>query len=124
MRRLDSNGDAYMWLEAYRLLDPELDPDRRERWRREIEKQVQPLAEATAERQDFPWYQSPFLSTSPNHFALWAKTVYLAARVFRNPKWERLGARVLHRFASQEQSPYRHEPAPNPSLPPPSSTSL
>jgi hypothetical protein len=104
MPRLDSHRDAYMWLEAYRLLQPELDPDRRERWRREIERQVQPLAEATAERQDFPWYQSPFISTSPNHYSLWASTVYLAGRVFRNPEWEALGVCVLHRFATEEQA--------------------
>src|SRR5260370_4696737 len=36
MPRLDSHRDAYMWLEAYRLLEPELDPDRRARWRRAI----------------------------------------------------------------------------------------
>jgi hypothetical protein len=105
MPRLDSHRDAYMWLEAYRLLEPELDPERRERWRREIEKQVEPLAQATAQRQDFPWYQSPFISTSPNHYSLWASTVYLAGRVFGNPEWERLGAHVLHRFASEEQAP-------------------
>jgi hypothetical protein len=105
MPRLDSHRDAYMWLDAYRLLEPELAPDRRERWRCEIEKQLHPLAEAVAERQDFPLYQSPFISTSPNHYALWSSTVYLAGRVFRNPEWERLGARVLHRFAAEEQSP-------------------
>jgi hypothetical protein len=102
--RLDSHRDAYMWLEAFRLLQPELGPDRRARWRREIEKQVAPLAEATAERQDFPRYQSPFISTSPNHYALWASTVHLAGRVFGNQEWERLGARVLHRFAAEEQA--------------------
>lgn len=103
--RLDSHRDAYMWLEAYRLLEEELGPDRRERWRQEIEKQIRPLAEATAEREDFPWYQSPYISTSPNHYALWASTVYLAGRVFENPEWEHLGARVLHRFAAEEQAP-------------------
>jgi hypothetical protein len=103
--RLDSHRDAYMWLDAFRLLEPELAQDRRDRWRQEIERQVRPLAEAVAERQEFPWYQSPFISTSPNHYALWAKTVYLAGRVFRDPEWESLGARVLHRFATEEQAP-------------------
>jgi hypothetical protein len=103
--RLDSHRDAYMWLEAYRLLEPELAPDRREHWRREIERQCSPLAEAVAERQDFPRYQSPYISTSPNHYALWASTLYLAGRVFQSEEWERLGARVLHRFAAEEQAP-------------------
>jgi hypothetical protein len=103
--RLDSHRDAYMWLEAYRLLEPEVDPDRRACWRREIQNQVRPLVEATAERQDFPRYQSPYISTSPNHYSLWASTVHLAGRVFGEPEWERLGARVLHRFATEEQAP-------------------
>jgi hypothetical protein len=63
--RLDSHRDAYMWLEAYRLLEPEL--ERRARWQREIERQITPLAEGVAERQEFPRYQSPFIGTSPNH---------------------------------------------------------
>jgi hypothetical protein len=103
--RLDSHRDTYMWLEAYRLLERELAPERRERWRREIETLVVPLAEMTAERQEFPRYQSPYISTSPNHYALWSSTLYLAGRVFANRAWEQLGARVLSRFAAQEQSP-------------------
>src|SRR5438034_2367139 len=49
MPRLDSHRDAYMWLEAYRLLERDLPAERRERWRREIEKQLRPLAESVAE---------------------------------------------------------------------------
>lgn len=105
MSRLDSHRDAYMWLEAYRLLEAELDPGRRERWRSEIERQVRPLAAATAERVDFPRYQSPFIGTSSNHYALWASTLHLAGRVFKKRDWEHLGARVLHRFAAEEQTP-------------------
>ena len=62
------------------------------------------LAKDVAEKQDYPWYQSPFISNSPNHYALWAKTVYLGGKVFRNSQWEQLGARVMHRFATDEQT--------------------
>ncbi len=47
----------------------------------------------------------PFIGTAPNHFALWASTVYLGGRVFAKSEWVDLGARVLHRFATEEQSP-------------------
>ncbi len=103
--RLDHHRDTYMWLEAYRLLERELGEPRRMRWRRQIESNVAELAQATAQRQDRPAYQSPFLGTSPNHFSLWASTVYLAGRVFGNKEWERLGGRVMHRFAVEELSP-------------------
>lgn len=103
--RLDSHRDAYMWLEAYRLLEAELGPDRRAAWRREIERQVLPLVEMTEERRDFPRYQSPFISTSTNHYALWSSTVHLAGRVFGRADWEGLGAAVQHRLAAEGQTP-------------------
>ena len=104
-QRGDHHRDLYMWLEAYRLLEERLEPLRRARWRREISKNVADLARSTAERADRAAYCSPFIGTSPNHFSLWASTVYLAARVFGNAEWEKLGARVLHRFAAEEQAP-------------------
>ncbi|MCI0535993.1 MAG: hypothetical protein L0Z50_12275, partial [Verrucomicrobiales bacterium] len=103
--RLDHHRDTYMWLEAYRLLQRNLDEPGRERWRRALLELIAKLADDVAEKQEFPWYQSPFISTSPNHYALWSKTVYLGGRVFQNEAWERLGARVLHRFAAEEQAP-------------------
>ena len=103
--RLDHHRDTYMWLEAYRLLERELGDERRERWRRALIDNLTPLATEVARRQDYPWYQSPFIGTSPNHYSLWSSTLYLAGRVFGNPEWEKLGARVMHRFAAEEQSP-------------------
>ena len=102
--RLNSDRDTYMWLEAYRLLAQDLGEERQKRWRRELEKNIVILATESAERIDFPGYQSPFIGTSPNHLSLWASTVYLAGRVFSNRQWEELGARIMHRFAAQEQS--------------------
>ncbi len=103
--RLDSDWDTYMWLEAYRLLERDLGAERRARWRREIEKNVALLVPETKERLDFPWYHSPFIGTSPNHYAQWASILHFAGRVFGNREWEQLGAAVLRRFATVEQSP-------------------
>jgi hypothetical protein len=102
--RLDSDWDTYMWMEAYRLLAQDLDAARRARWRREIVKNVALLVPDTRERLDFPWYHSPFIGTSPNHYAQWASILHLGGRVFGNSEWEQLGAQVLRRFATVEQS--------------------
>jgi len=103
--RLDHHRDTYMWVEAYRLLERELGEERRARWRRALMENLTPLAAAVAQRQDYPWYNSPYIGTSPNHYSLWSSTLYLAARVFGNAEWEKLGAKVLHRFAAEEQAP-------------------
>jgi hypothetical protein len=103
--RLDSDWDAYVWLEAYRLLEAQLGQERRSRWRRAIEENVVPLAPEAMERLDFPWYQSPFLGTSPNHYGQWAQLLYLAGETFGKPEWMKLGAQILHRFAAVEQTP-------------------
>jgi len=103
--RLDSDWDTYMWLETWRLLERELGEARRSRWRRELEKNVALLVDDTKERLDFPWYHSPFIGTSPNHYAQWASILHFAGRVFGNKDWEQLGAKVLKRFATIEQMP-------------------
>ena len=103
--RLNSDRDTYMWLDAYRILERELGEERRARWRRELKRNIAELAEGSAERIDFPGFQSPFIGTSPNHLSLWASTVYLAGRVFGNREWVETGTRVMHRFAVEEQSP-------------------
>ena len=102
--RLD-HRDTYMWLEGYRLLERELGEERRERWRRTLIDNITELAAETAKLQEYPLYQSPFIGTSPNHYALWSATVYLAGRVFSNKDWEKSGAKVMHRFAAEEQAP-------------------
>jgi hypothetical protein len=103
--RLDSDWDTYMSLEAWRLLGPELGEERRARWQRRIERNAALVVAEATERLDFPWYHSPFIGTSPNHYAQWACLLHLAGRVFGKPDWERLGARVLRRFATVEQTP-------------------
>src|SRR4029077_5729007 len=59
----------------------------------------------SAERSGFPGFQSPFIGTSPNHLSLWASTAYLAGRLFGNREWVEIGARVMRRFSTEEQSP-------------------
>ncbi len=103
--RLDSDWDTYIWLEAYRLLAPELGVERRERWKKSIVRNVALLVPGAIDRLDTAWYQSPFIGTSPNHYAQWASLLLLTGQVFQNPEWEKLGARILKRFATIEQSP-------------------
>lgn len=102
--RLNSDRDAYMWLESYRILESNLGGERRKRWRRELERNLAGLAADSAARIDFPGYNSPFNGTSPNHLSLWASTIHLAGKMFRNAEWEKIGASVMHRFAAKEQS--------------------
>jgi hypothetical protein len=103
--RLDTDWDTYMWLEAYRLLEDQLGQQRRERWKRAILENAALVAPGAAERVDFPWYQAPFIGTSPNHYAQYAQLLYLAGRVFDKPDWVKLGSEILHRFVTTEQAP-------------------
>jgi hypothetical protein len=103
---LNSPWGTYLWLEAYRLLEQhDLGAERRQRWSRSLRIEVQDLFDQMAPRADFPRYQSPYIRTSTNHYSLWASTVYLAGRVFQNNEWERMGAWVMHRLATEEQTP-------------------
>jgi hypothetical protein len=102
-QRID-HRELYLWLETYRLLTNHLGEERRSRWRREIERNVGRLAVAVAGREHFPRYQSPFIRTSSNHYALWGSTVYLAGLVLENREWEELGGRVMRRFSIEEQT--------------------
>ena len=103
--RLDSDWDTYMWLEAWRLLESRLGQARRTRWKKAIEDNVALLVEDAADRLDFPWYNSPFIGTSPNHYALWATNLLLAGQAFGNRHWEELGRTILRRVAAEEQTP-------------------
>ncbi len=96
--------EIHFWLDTYRLLEKELGPERRARWRREIEKITRWFAGEVAARIDFPRYQGPYIRTSTNHLAIFASTVYLAGRVLPSQDWENLGARALHRLAAEEQT--------------------
>jgi len=101
----DYEWEIHFWLDSYRLLEKELGPDRRARWRKEIETITRWFAGEVAARIDFPRYQGPYIRTSTNHMAIFASTVYLAGRILPNKDWETLGARALHRLAAEEQTP-------------------
>jgi len=96
--RLDSDWDTYTWLEAWRLLDAQLGAERRDRWKRALQENIARLESDAAERVDFPWYESPYIGTSPNHYSQWAELLYLGGRTFDRPQWVELGAKILHRF--------------------------
>ncbi len=102
--RLDSDWDAGLWLETYLVLGPELGNERRSRWKREIEKNVVRLVPDLQERMDFPWYNSPYIGTSPNHYAFWASLVYQAGCVFGRQDWQKLGRQIMQRYATLEQT--------------------
>jgi len=103
--RQDYEWEIHLWLDSYRLLEGKLSDERRARWRKQLERNVRWFAGQTEARIDFPRYQSPFLRTSPNHYALFASTTYLAGRVLKEKNWEELGRRAMHRFATEEQAP-------------------
>jgi hypothetical protein len=103
--RLDSDWDTYTWLEAYRLLAPDLGEARRERWKQRIVRNAALLVPDAIDRLDDAWYQSPFIRTSPNHYAQWAALLLLGGRVFENADWEKLGTRIMRRFVTTEQAP-------------------
>jgi len=102
---MDSDWDTYMWLESYRLLEDQLGAERKARWGKAIQRNVALVVAGATERLDFPWYNTPYIGTSPNHYAQWAGNLLVAGRVFGNKKWEDLGTAILHRYAAVEQTP-------------------
>jgi hypothetical protein len=103
--RLDSDWDTFMWLEAYRLLQGELGEERRRLWQQHILRNAAFVYDRALWRLDYPWYNAPYIGTSPNHYAQYASLLLLAGRVFGKQDWERLGTQILHRFAALEQTP-------------------
>jgi hypothetical protein len=103
--RGDSDWDTYMWLEAYRLLEPSLDEERRTLWRQAILENLAEIEPKLLKYMDYPRYNAPFIVTSPNHYAIYASTLLVAGHVFNKPEWTRPASIVLHRFVSEEQAP-------------------
>jgi hypothetical protein len=102
--RGDNDWDTYMWLEAYRLLDNKLGEERRLRWKQVLLKEVALLEPKLAKCQDYPWYNAPYITTSPNHYSIYASTLLVAGHVFNKPEWVQLSTKVLHRFCVEEQT--------------------
>lgn len=103
--RLDSDWDTYMWLEAYRLLQSELGVERSARWKKAILENAAPFYDSAMKMVDFPWYNTPYIGTSPNHYAQWASLLMLSGHVFGKSDWLELGNKILHRFSAVEQTP-------------------
>jgi hypothetical protein len=102
--RGDSDWDTALWLEAYRLLERELGTERRARWAKAIKENIVLLVADAKDRIDFPWYHSPYIGTSPNHYAQWAALLMLGGITFNDKDWEQLGKQILRRFAMTDQS--------------------
>jgi hypothetical protein len=103
--RGDSDWDTSLWLEAYRVLEKDLGEKRRARWQKAIERNVALVLPDAEERLDFPWYNTPYIGTSPNHYAQYAGNLLMAGLTFGNKEWEELGTKILHRFSTVEQTP-------------------
>ncbi|MEO8764706.1 MAG: hypothetical protein ABI416_10485, partial [Ginsengibacter sp.] len=103
--RGDNDWDTYMWLEAYRILENKLGDERRLRWKNVILKEVSLLEPKLALCQDYPMYNAPYITTSPNHYSIYASTLLVAGHVFNKPAWIKLSTKVLHRFCVEEQTP-------------------
>ena len=101
----DSEWEPCLWVEAYRLLETKLGEERRERWKRAIQKHVAHYAVDAQKRVDFPFYNTPYIGTSPNHFSSWAALLLISGQALGRKDWEALGTRILHRFAAEEQTP-------------------
>jgi hypothetical protein len=103
--RQDSDWDTYMWLEAYRLMESDLGEKRRDLWREALLRNLSLLEPLLEKCIDYPKYNAPFITTSPNHYAIYASTLLVAGQVFNKTKWKEMAIRVLHRFATEEQTP-------------------
>lgn len=101
---LDTDWDIYMWMEAYRLIEDKLGADRQARWRREILRHVQTVDDWARPRKDFPWYTTPYIGTSTNHYAVYAMNLLLAGRLFHLPEKEELALHIYRRLVTTEQA--------------------
>jgi len=103
-KRGDSDWDTYMWLEAYRILEKKLGEERRLRWKKVLLEELALLEPKLIKRLDYPWYNAPFIITSPNHYAIYASALLVGGHVFNKPDWVKMSTQVLHRFCVQEQA--------------------
>ena len=103
--RGDNDWDTYMWLEAYRVLETKLGEERRLRWQKVLVKELELLEPRLALCQDYPMYNAPYITTSPNHYSIYASTLLVGGHVFNKPGWVKLARKVLRRFCVEEQTP-------------------
>lgn len=104
-KRHDSDWDTYMWLEAYRVLENKLGENRRQRWKKVLLEEISLLEPKLVKCLDYPWYNAPFIITSPNHYAIYASTLLVGGKVFDKPDWVKMSTEALHRFCVREQAP-------------------
>jgi hypothetical protein len=102
--RGDNDWDTYMWLEAYRLLEKKLGVERHAQWKEILLKEISLLEPKLVKCENYPWYNAPFITTSPNHYSIYASTLLVGGHVFDKPEWIKLSTKVLHRFCVEEQT--------------------
>ena len=98
---LDSHRTLYCWAEAYGLLESHLGDKRRAAWREALIRAGGKVADDLRERKNRPRYIAPFLGTSPNHFGLWATTVWRLGMILNKEDWVSLAQPVLYRFVRE-----------------------
>jgi hypothetical protein len=103
--RGDHDWDTYIWLEAYRIMQNKLGAERKSRWQKALLADLSLLEPKLVKCQDYPWYSAPFITTSPNHYAIYASALLVAGHVFDKPEWVKLASKVLRRFCVEEQTP-------------------
>jgi len=98
---LDSHRWLYCWAEACGLLKDRLDQSRKAAWNGALERAATTLAANLASRVDRPRYIAPFIGTSPNHYGLWATTIWRIGMILDKEQWVQLAEPVLHRFVRE-----------------------
>ena len=73
-------------------------------WRQAILENLALLEPKLLKCMDYPRYNAPFITTSPNHYAIYASTLLVAGHVFNKPEWMQSATSVLHRFVTEEQT--------------------
>jgi hypothetical protein len=98
---LDSHRWLYCWAEAYGLLKDHLDQGRKAAWSGALIRAATALAGDLAPRVDRPRYIAPFIGTSPNHYGLWATTLWRIGMILEKEEWVQLAEPVLYRFVRE-----------------------
>ncbi len=98
---LDSHRWLYCWAEVYGLLKDHLEQRRKADWSDALVRAATALAAKLSPRVDRPRYIAPFIGTSPNHYGLWAITIWRIGMILGNEEWVQLAEPVLYRFVRE-----------------------
>jgi hypothetical protein len=91
-----SHWTVHSWISALELVQDELDPERRERWRAAIERWVKVYLEYLQKSEGRRQYTAVQLGTSPNHYSLYLVAVMKAGEVLGHPEWSGYAREQFH----------------------------